>query len=546
MRDKQREPIFRSRRRLIGSRAFERSEATMLTQQGEYEKFVEEQRRKSLEDEFGAFVEAQRRKRTGADDLDDVIDRVMGPSRNTPASAGNDELDSIIDQVMASPSPKPSPSPTPPPRSTTPAYIPVTERQEFNYPRPLDIDTSLKQASQRRIKAEGALQAKSKAIKLPADWRTAPPTIEEPAKPGTIQGPPVFKPKGQPLKPGTTAKVASMNPQDFNASEIERRIVETVSDPTNASRFTAQEWAAMESAARDVAKREAEERTQDRLRDIESQQQRDKAVAPSYPVQLVNRFMRGATGTVTSAVRGASLLHPALAADLKQKGVLQSPQEMEETMRTLAPVDPTDESLLAKGAEALGSTVPFAAASTLGAGAGIPSWITSAVLGAASNAGQTYDEAIAAGQDDENAKRSAIFGALVGLTEGIGVGRLGGKAPSIARSAGRGALSRIGRSAAKESSEEAFQEAASQILNNVNAKIVSGYDPKRALSEGVVESALLGGATGGIFAGGLGLTGSGVARPSRGERYRAALDAKPPTLRRSARCLRGSGPNPPR
>ena len=473
------------------------------------------------------------------DYLDDIIDKVVAPSRKkparpspAPARGGNDELDSIIDEVMSGrqqsqPTPTPQPAPMPQPTPTPREYIPLTERQEFNYPRPLDLDASLKQASQRRIKAEGALQEKARSIKLRPDWRTPAP-IEGPVSKGQVQGPPVFKPQGEPLKPGTTAKVGSMNPQDFNPAEIERRIVETVSDPTNASRFTADEWAAMEVAARNVAEREAEEQRQSRVREIEDQRQLDKANAPSYPAQLVNRFMRGATGTVMSSIRGASLLHPAMAADLRQKGVLQTPQQFEETMRSLAPVDPTDESLLSKGAEVLGGAVPVVGASALGGMAGLPSWIAPAVLGAATNAGQTYDEAVAAGEDPEKAKQAAIVGALIGLTEGLGVGRLGGKAPSIASVAGRGALSRIGLTAAKGFGEEGLQEAFNRALSNINAKIVSGYDPNRAISEGVVQSFLLGGGVGGLFSGGIGVASAATAgRPSRSKRYTEALEAKP-------------------
>ncbi len=482
----------------------------MPQQQGEYEKFLEEERRrKSLEDEFGAFVQEQERKRGArkADILDDLLDEF------------------VASQQKSQPQPQPQPSP--------PAYLPPSQRQEFNYRRPLDLDTALNQASQRRIKAEGALQEKSRSIKLRPDWRTAPRPIEEPFAGGQVQGPPVFKPKGQ---PGAMPKVGSLKPQDFNAADIERRIVETVADPSNASRFTADEWAAMEATVRNVAEREAQERQQGRLREIEDQRQLDKANAPSYPVQLVNRFMRGATGTVTSAVRGASLLHPAMEADLRAKGVLQTPQQYEDTMRTLAPVDPTDESLLSKGAEALGSAVPFAAASYLGAGAGAPAWLTSAALGAASNAGQVYDEAIAAGENEEGAKRAAIVGALIGLTEGVGVGRMGGKVSMLgsARRAGAyGLIKEVGKEFAKEFGEEGLQEFTQQILNNVNAKIVSGYDPKRALSEGVAESFLLGGFGGGALGGISGVAMAG--RTARSKRYAQALEAKPmeaPTSRR--------------
>jgi hypothetical protein len=480
-----------------------------MPQQGVYEQFLEEQQRKGsqppptpepdLEVEFESFLEEQKK---------------VQPSRT----------------------PTPSPSPTPLKRPSTGRVLMPTERQEFGS-RSLDLDTALNQSSQRRMKAEAALVQKSKAITRDPNWRKVGP-IEEPAPQRPVQGPPVFKPKAEELKPGAMPKVGTLKPQGFNAAEFERRIVETVADPANASKFTADEWAGMEAAARDIAKREADAQTQERLREIEDQQQVDKFNAPSYPVQLANRFLRGATQTATSTIRGASLLHPEIEADLRRKGVLQTPQEQEQMMRRLAPVDPTDDSFLAKGAEALGSAVPFVGASAMGGAAGLPAWIAPAVLGAATNAGQTYEEAVAAGEDPERAKQAAIIGALIGLTEGAGVGRLGGKAPSIARAARRGVVSGLGLTAAKEFGEEGLQEAFNRALNNVNAKIVSGYAPQRALQEGLAESFLLGGLGGGIIGGALSAPGAVTAvRPSRGARYAAALDAKPaesPTPRRAA------------
>jgi len=149
----------------------------------------------------------------------------------------------------------------------------------------------------------------------------------------------------------------------------------------------------------------------------------------------------------------------------------------------------------------------------MGGAAGLPAWIVPSALGAASNAGQTYDEAVAAGQDPEKAKRAAITGALIGLTEGLGVGRLGG---------GHAASHGVVRAITGKFLEEGFQEGfLNQALNNINAKIVSGYDPNRAISEGVLESFGLGGFVGGT----LGVVGAG--HPSRSERYAAALNAKP-------------------
>jgi 2'-5' RNA ligase len=309
-------------------------------------------------------------------------------------------------------------------------------------------------------------------------------------------------------------KVGALGPTAFDAEAAERKILETVLDPTKAPEFTAEEWRSLEDTAQRVVERQREEQFQGRISQLVAERAAGKAAAPSYPEQLVNRFMRGATGTATSAIRGASLLHPEAEADLRAKGVLQTPEESEGFLRRTLPVDPTDESFLSKGVEAAGSAAPFVLASAASGGAGLPSWLAPALLGASTNAGQTYDEAILAGEDPEAAKRAAIVGALIGLTEAAGVGRLGGKAPGLTSAARRGVTGLV-TGAGKEFGEEAFQEAVNQTLNNVNAKILSGYDPKRAITEGVGEAGWLGGFVGGTFGGGLGLAGAGAARVGR-------------------------------
>src|SRR5262245_17038893 len=72
-----------------------------------------------------------------------------------------------------SPSPTPEPTPLPRPRSTTPAYIPVTERQEFKYRRPLNLDTALDRSQRANVGKVLSDEARMRMpIKLPPDWRT--------------------------------------------------------------------------------------------------------------------------------------------------------------------------------------------------------------------------------------------------------------------------------------------------------------------------------------------------------------------------------------
>jgi hypothetical protein len=129
-----------------------------------------------------------------------------------------------------------------------------------------------------------------------------------------------------------------------------------------------------------------------------------------------------------------------------------------------------------KIAEGLGSTVPFALTAAMTGTAG------TALLGASSNAAQTYEEALAHGTSHEDALRAAIPGALIGSLEGLmglGTGKFVGQ---LGKGTVKSFLAGIG--------EEQFQELTSQVLNNTNAKILSGYDPKRAISEGLYDTFL--------------------------------------------------------
>ncbi|TXH14848.1 MAG: hypothetical protein E6R03_08405 [Hyphomicrobiaceae bacterium] len=127
-----------------------------------------------------------------------------------------------------------------------------------------------------------------------------------------------------------------------------------------------------------------------------------------------------------------------------------------------------------KVAEGLGSTIPFGIASALG---GMPATV---IIGAASNSASTYEDAKMRGASDEAALAAAVPGAVIGSLEGLfglGTGR-------FMKEIGKGGIKTLFGGVA----EEELQELTSQALNNVNAKWLSGYDPQRALSEGLWET----------------------------------------------------------
>lgn len=127
-----------------------------------------------------------------------------------------------------------------------------------------------------------------------------------------------------------------------------------------------------------------------------------------------------------------------------------------------------------KVAEGLGSTIPFGIASALG---GMPATV---IMGAASNSASTYEDAKMRGASDDAALAAAVPGAVIGSLEGLfglGTGR-------FMKEIGKGGIKTLFGGVA----EEELQELTSQALNNVNAKWLSGYDPQRALSEGLWET----------------------------------------------------------
>lgn len=163
-----------------------------------------------------------------------------------------------------------------------------------------------------------------------------------------------------------------------------------------------------------------------------------------------------------------------LAEPIRQAGVAMRLLAEKVGGRSIRPeVDPLQAGLgptlsddfLARVFQGLGSSGTFVLTSILTGPTGV------ALYGAASNAGQTYEEALRYGVTEEQAREAAVVGALFGLTEGLGAGH------------GAGAFSEVRKDIA--------QEVISQALNNVNAKVVSGYDPKRAVTDGTFEAALI-------------------------------------------------------
>jgi 2'-5' RNA ligase len=400
-----------------------------------------------------------------------------------------------------------------------------------------DLQSSLSLARQNQMRADNATATRLKSLRRPA----APPAsltdlLQDPAAMATLS------PQERAMLEATASVEGKRLPADGPVSlrptaarprpkpapgpmMPNRAFLELTADPTKLASLRPEERRMVEETALKVAKDVRGDQFQETIDRLVSEQEAEKAVAPSYPEQLANRFARGMTGTIESGVRGATLID----SELQRKILPFTPKELEQVEKRMLPVDPTDESLLSKGVEVAGSALPFVAASAAGGAVGAPAYIAPAILGAATNAGQTYEEAILAGEDTEAAKRAAIFGAIIGLTEGAGIGRIGGKAGAITGAARRG-LASVAGSTAKEFGEEATQEVFNQVLNNVNKKILSGYAPGIAIEEGVAEAGLLGGLVGGTLGGGLGLAGAASGVRERAGETAAVRNEQPGPL----------------
>jgi len=153
-----------------------------------------------------------------------------------------------------------------------------------------------------------------------------------------------------------------------------------------------------------------------------------------------------------------------------------------------------DDRFISTLAEGGGNMVGFLLAGALTGPVGV------AATGAAFNAESLYREAIAAGADEETARRSANLGSLVGASEVVPIMSalrpLERFMPGISNSVARAVVRRIGGSA----TEEAIQEGAAQVANNLIAQGL--YDPDRGFADGVTEAMLVGAILGGVMGAG--------------------------------------------
>ena len=178
--------------------------------------------------------------------------------------------------------------------------------------------------------------------------------------------------------------------------------------------------------------------------------------------------------------------------------------------------DYRDTSFGGKVATGAGSIVPTIAATLAGTAVGAPELglLAGGFQGSMTGAGYFYNDAIKGGASEEDAAKAAKWGAAVGLTEILPVGRVFEiiPGPLKAKIANKlvARILKIGENAG----EEGLQEWGAQVAQNLEASGFlpgsSGYDPEREWDEGAIEALLIGG----IIGGGMGaVTGGSRAEP---------------------------------
>lgn len=199
------------------------------------------------------------------------------------------------------------------------------------------------------------------------------------------------------------------------------------------------------------------------------------------------------------------------------------------------PVDPSDQSFLTnKLPSALGSAAGMMATGALGRVARVPAILTSAGVGSGVEMSQVAEEADAAGISPERRNAAIAMAGATGLTEALGIGR---------------ALDKFGLKQAFtrrafQVLEEGGQEALQSYLGNINAALVGQYDPNRPLSQGVLESAVLGGLVGGTVQGVSGLAARGQRGPAP-QQPAPTAGLPDTTLERAIQNKRGAIPPTP-
>lgn len=230
--------------------------------------------------------------------------------------------------------------------------------------------------------------------------------------------------------------------------------------------------------------------------------------------EALKGLVPGAFGLGETAITGAAALLP----EEQEQAVRRAVSSVVDPVReAFAPEAGYEETTGRKLGEAIGSTLPFFPLGALGAAGRI----AATGLGVGAGAGEARLRAEEEGATEGERGLATALGAPVGALEALPpvrvLRRLGFGDEALQEVAGFvPALRRV----ATAGSEEALQEASSQVLQNLIAKGV--YDPEAAALGGVGEAAALGGGAGAVISAIMELA---IGRRSRGA---APAEEEPP------------------
>lgn len=153
--------------------------------------------------------------------------------------------------------------------------------------------------------------------------------------------------------------------------------------------------------------------------------------------------------------------------------------------------------------QGLGSFAPAVVASVATGGSSLPIMAVGVLQGAAQGAEDAQAHGATQGQSDA----SVAINAAMGLTEGIGLGRVPGRfLREVVKRSERSVSGRVVR----DIFEEVIQNPSQQLVQNVVARDIARYDEERPRSQGVGRAALVGGLTAGVAAGSVNVAGVAV------------------------------------
>jgi hypothetical protein len=207
-----------------------------------------------------------------------------------------------------------------------------------------------------------------------------------------------------------------------------------------------------------------------------------------YAKEVAKGIPSGIASMLESTAVGGSMLLP----DDMERGAREGIDSIARPVQDfLAPSKGYEDSYVRKGAEALGSTIPFLATAGLGVAA-IPAGVAA---GVAAGSGEAVQRAEAAGVDGPvTLGNIAMAGMIPGALEFLPPFKI------LRRALGDGVARSLGQKlidVAKAGGEEALQEATSQVAQNLIARGI--YDPEAGVFTGTGESAAYGGGVGGLL-----------------------------------------------